>query len=140
MHLSLKTPPDGIKMSRNNVSYATFEHYNGNPEEDEKVADPYKPIEIQSEQHKKKILSDYAIVTVMIYGTWCGPCKVFKPKYYEFAKGNLAKSYFALEDVDLKLTSDIKAVPSLLVYKKGRLAHVIKGGNLEELNEVLPPI
>jgi len=121
------------------MSYATFEHYNGKPEEED-VTDPYKPIEIQSAQHKKKLLSDYGIVTVMVYGTWCGPCKIVKPKYCDFAKTNMAKCYFALEDVDLKLTPDIKAVPSLLVYKRGRLAHTIKGGNLEELNGYLPPI
>lgn len=117
-------------------SYVTFENYNGNEEQ----GNPYKPIEIQSSQHKKKLLTDYGLVTVLIYGQWCGPCQKFKPAFSNYAKENIAKCYFAIEDVDLGLTPGISAVPSLCVYKNGKLTKIITGGNLTELNEFLPPI
>lgn len=120
-------------------SYATFENYNGNPSE-ETAPNPYIPIEIQSSQHKKKLLSDYGLVTILVYGKWCGPCTSFKPIFYNFTKENISKCYFAMEDIDLGLSPNVSAVPSLCVYKKGRLSHVIKGGNLTELLTHLPPL
>jgi thiol-disulfide isomerase/thioredoxin len=123
-------------MSKN---YATFESY-GNPtlsKESEKSDGEYKSstneyivMEIQSAQHKKKLLTENGIVAVLIHAKWCNPCKVFKPKYANFAK----------ENIDLGLTEGVNAVPSILVYKRGKLFRSIKGGNLNELLDVIPPM
>lgn len=117
--------------------YATFEHYNGKPDPEEQKNDPYKPIEFQNLQHKKKILSEYDIVVVLLYATWCGPCKNFKPKFIDYCKSNLSKCYFAQEDLDLGLTPKevIKGVPSIVVYKRAQIQQVITGGNLDELDD-----
>lgn len=114
--------------------YVTFEHYNGKPEEENKP-DPYKPIEFQSLAHKKKILSEYDTVVVLVYASWCGPCKSFKPLFYDYCKSNLSKCYFAQEDLDLGLTPQelIRGVPSLIVYKRSQVQKVITGGRLDEL-------
>lgn len=118
-------------------SYATFEHYNGKPDDEGGSTDDYKPIEIQSAQHKKKILTDNGLVVVLVYGKSCGPCIAFKPKFAVFASKNLNKCYFAMEDVDIGLTPNISAVPSMCIYRKERLVHVIRGGNLPALIEHL---
>lgn len=124
-------------------TYATFENY-GNPalqkESEVITTSNYTPIEIQSIQHKKKILTDYGMVVVLVHAKWCGPCKGFKPKFFQYAKANINKAYFAQEDVDLGLTEGISAVPSILVYKRGKLFKIIKGGKLEEVDELLPPM
>jgi thiol-disulfide isomerase/thioredoxin len=116
------------------AQYATFEHYNGKPEEEEHP-DPYKPIELQSLQHKKKILSEYDTVVVLLYATWCGPCKSFKPIFHNYCKSNLSKCYFAQEDFDLGLTPKelIKGVPSMVIYKRSQVHKIITGGKLDEL-------
>lgn len=116
------------------AQYATFEHYNGKPEEEEHP-DPYKPIELQSLQHKKKILSEYDTVVVLVYASWCGPCKTFKPNYHNYCKSNLNKCYFAQEDFDLGLTPKemIRGVPSIVIYKRAQIQKVITGGKLDEL-------
>lgn len=100
----------------------------------------YQPIEIQSLQHKQKILTDNGLVIVLVHAKWCGPCKYFKPKYYQYAKAHITRCYFAQEDFELGLTEGITAVPSLLIYKRGKLVHVIKGGKLDELNNFIPPM
>jgi thiol-disulfide isomerase/thioredoxin len=116
--------------------YATFEHYNGKPEEEVKH-DPYKPLEFQSLQHKKKILSEYDTVVVLLYATWCGPCKAFKPNFQEYCKNNLSRCYFAQEDFDLGLTPKeiIRGVPSIVIYKRSQVQHIITGGKLDELEK-----
>lgn len=100
----------------------------------------YQPIEIQSLQHKHKIITDNGLVIILIHAKWCNPCKYFKPKYYDFAKTNINRCYFAQEDFELGLTEGITAVPSLLIYKRGKLIHVIKGGKLDELSNFIPPM
>ena len=125
-------------MSKN---YASFENYHGTiDKEDEPTDNRYKPIEIQSLQHKKKILTDYGLVVVCVWASWCGPCTLFKPKFEEFAKTHFSKAYFAREDIDLKLTQGISGIPSLLIYRNAKLIKVVKGPNLNEVLEVLPPM
>lgn len=125
------------------AQYASFENYHGTlDKEDEKgnADNRYKPIEIQSAQHKKKILTDYGLVVVLLWASWCGPCTYFKPKFEEFAKTNYNRAYFAREDMELKLTEGITGIPTMLVYRNGKLLKVIKGPNLQELSEILPPM
>ena len=122
-------------------TYATFEDYgNPTPQRETITTSNYTPIEIQSIQHKKKILTDNGIVVVLVHAKWCGPCKGFKPKFFQYAKQNMNKAYFAQEDVDLALTEGISAVPSIIVYKKGNIFKMIKGGKLEEVDEILSPM
>lgn len=100
----------------------------------------YEPIPIQNLQHKKKILADNGLVIVLVHAKWCGPCKSFKPLFYSYSKERRTRCYFAQEDVDLGLTEGVNAVPSILVYNRGKLVHIIKGGNLQELDRFIPPM
>jgi thiol-disulfide isomerase/thioredoxin len=123
------------------TAYVTFSKFNTGGKEDVKmtISDEkhYEVIEIQSAQHKKKLLSEWMHVVVMVFGQWCGPCKTFKPKFSEYAKQHVNKILFACEDVDLGITPAVTAVPSLLIYSRGGLVHAIKGGNLQELHNEL---
>lgn len=122
--------------------YATFEHYHGKPEEDEQKHNPYKPIEFKSLQAKIDSLKEHPLMAVLIYASWCGPCKTFKPLFYEYCQNNLSnvnKCYFAQEDYDLNLTPKevLKGVPSIVIYRNSKIQHVITGGNLSELDNFL---
>jgi Thiol-disulfide isomerase and thioredoxins len=74
---------------------------------------------------------------IMVYGQWCGPCKVFKPRFADYARQHMNKIYFALEDSDLGLTPSVQAVPTLLIYKRGHVVDQVVGGNLQELHSKL---
>jgi thiol-disulfide isomerase/thioredoxin len=119
------------------MSYATFENYNGNSNESTEDGVDFKLMEIQSIQHKNKILEDNKVVAVLIYATWCGPCKVFKPKIREYARLNLNRCYVAQEDIELNLTDGISAVPSIIVYHNSKPVNIIKGGDLKELERIV---
>jgi thiol-disulfide isomerase/thioredoxin len=120
------------------TAYVAFSKFNTGGKEDVKmtISDEkhYELIPIQSLQHKKNILNEWGTVVIMIYGKWCGPCKEFKPKFAEYARQHMNRIYFALEDVDLGFTPTVKAVPSLLIYRRGQLIKNITGGNLQELH------
>jgi thiol-disulfide isomerase/thioredoxin len=100
------------------------------------------PLELVNAQQKREILSKYPMVVVLVYASWCGPCQSFKPEYASFARQNVSKAFFAKENLELRLSTNegVRGVPTLLVYKSGRLIKQIVGGDLGALNEVLPPI
>lgn len=115
------------------MSYAVYEDY-GTTTEEKKMETQI--VEIQSLQHKRKILKDYGVVVVLVYATWCGPCKLFKPEFYRYAKQHVNEAYFVQENNELKLTN-VEGYPSMAIYKRGQLIGVIKGGNLQSLDKVL---
>ena len=130
---------EGVIIDDKQLCYVKYDTYRSNNTLTNNL-NPYLPIHIQTLEQKKKLLIDYNFLVVLIHADWCHPCQTFKPKFMEYAKTNLAKAQFAMENVDLLLTPDISAVPSLLVYKKGKLIKMIKGGNLEQLTYELPPM
>jgi thiol-disulfide isomerase/thioredoxin len=121
--------------------YATFEFYNGRPEEEssDPKRDPYKPEELENLQQKNKVLGDHDIVVVLLYATWCGPCKAFKPMFLEYSREKFTRCHFAQENFDLGLTPKelIKGVPSIVIYKRAQIQKIITGGKLDELEEYL---
>jgi thiol-disulfide isomerase/thioredoxin len=121
--------------------YATFEYYNGRPEGEsgEQKHDPYKPEDFKNLQQKIKALETHDTVVVLLYATWCGPCKTFKPVFHEYSKQKFERCYFAQENFDLGLTPKelIKGVPSIVIYKRTQIQHIITGGKLDELEQYL---
>jgi len=116
------------------MSYSTWDDYGNSDNVQQSRNEEEKLIEIVSAQHKKKILSEWEFCIILVYGKWCGPCKVFKPKFYEYSKRNAGYAYFAIENVELGLTQGVNAVPTIAVYQRGQLIKLIKGGILEDLS------
>lgn len=135
--INIEEREEGVVIDESKLCYVKYDTYHGNQTTEGKA---YLPIEIQNSDHKKKLLIDYGLLVVLIHAKWCHPCKSFKPMYIDYAKTNLAKAHFAMEDVDLRITPEITAVPSMIIYKKGKVLKVIKGGNLDELTYELPPV
>lgn len=119
------------------MSYSTWEDYGHSQPVQISKNEEEKVMEIISGQHKKKILSEYELCIILVYGKWCGPCKVFKPKFFEFAKQNMGLGSFAIEDVDLGLTNGVSAVPTIVVYIRSQPVKFIVGASLAELTPFL---
>ena len=100
------------------------------------------PLELTNAQQKREVLSKYPMVVVLVYASWCGPCQSFKPAYATYARDNVSKAYFAQENLDLRLSTQegVRGVPTMCVYKSGRLVKQIVGGDLNALAEFLPPL
>lgn len=134
--------------------YRTMENYHGelestnvNPMANAPAAGPAAgkataPLELTTAQQKREVLSKYPMVVVLVYASWCGPCQSFKPAYAAYAADNVSKAYFAQENLDLKLSTQegVRGVPTMCIYKSGRLVKQIVGGDLSALAEFLPPL
>ena len=81
-------------------------------------------IEITSiSQFEKEIKETTTPILVDFYATWCGPCKQISPIFASAAKKHGGKIKFLKVNVDefpeLSHKYNIRAMPTLLVFKKG---------------------
>ena len=95
--------------------------------------------EIQNKEHKKKLIETNKVVCIDIHASWCGPCKEIAPDYNKMAKtfGSNGNCILVKEDLDLKITPDIKQVPTFHFYKKGVFVHSVSGADLKNVESVL---
>lgn len=96
--------------------------------------------EIRSKSHFDSLLSSNKVVILDIYGTWCGPCKMFEPQFERLSnKYDHPDILFAKEDSALGLRV-VHGLPSILIFIEGRQVHDILGGDGAELERVLSQI
>ena len=86
-------------------------------------------------------------VLVDFYAEWCGPCKVLSPVIKQIAQEYKDRLLTIKIDTDKKqslaLTYDIKTVPTIMLFHKGRVLMRLSGahpyGNLKnEIERALP--
>ena len=69
---------------------------------------------------------------IYIGAEWCGPCRVFKPKFESFCKSkNLEYEIFDADEDESKIEKyNIKNVPTIIIEENGS---VIKKGTAMEI-------
>lgn len=100
---------------------------------------------INCEEDKENIIAQSAqsgrVLVIDIYGDFCAPCKLIKPKFKEFSM-KYPQMIFATEDIKLEL-SDVEAVPFFQIWGYGKLIETLKGGFMDQLEQIiqkyLPP-
>lgn len=91
---------------------------------------PDTPVEMSDadlDEHTKK----YNMVVVDCWAPWCGPCRMIHPIVDELAKEMQGKVVFGKLNVDNNQATATKygimSIPSLLVFKEGKLVDRIVG-------------
>ncbi len=91
---------------------------------------PNTPIEI-SDADINSMINKYDTLVIDCWAPWCGPCKMIGPVIGELAKELQGKVVFGKLNVDnnqaTAMNYKIMSIPSLLVFKKGKLSDKIIG-------------
>ncbi|RLI12045.1 thioredoxin [Candidatus Bathyarchaeota archaeon] len=99
---------------------------------------PAGPVEL-SDQDFDAFLRQHELVVVDFWAPWCPPCRMMAPIIDELAKRYAGKVVFAKLNVDesplTAMRFEIRAVPTFLVFKRGRLVARWVGAMPKELFE-----
>ena len=79
----------------------------------------------------KEVIQKYSLVVVDCWAEWCAPCRMVAPVVEELARDYKGKVVFGKLNVDSNMGTagehGIMSIPTLLVFKNGRLVDQIVG-------------
>ncbi|MBO5348720.1 MAG: thioredoxin [Clostridia bacterium] len=97
---------------------------------------------IDENNFKSEVLNSQNAILVDFYATWCGPCRMLAP-VLENISNTRADFDIAKVDIDklrdLAIEYGIEVVPTLLIFKNGKVIDRIEGYVQEEeiINKML---
>ena len=99
---------------------------------------PKKPIEL-TDSSFDGIVKKYPLIVVDCWAPWCAPCIIVAPIIESLAKKYVGKIVFGKLNVDgnkeVAIKYGVMSIPTLLVFKKGKLVDRIIGAMPEPLLE-----
>jgi len=89
-----------------------------------------KPVEM-TDATFKEMIQNHPLVVVDCWAPWCGPCRMVAPVIEELARDYAGKILFGKLNVDenreVSTQYEIMSIPTLLVFKNGKLVDTIIG-------------
>ena len=89
-----------------------------------------KPVEVTDATFKETI-QNHPMVVVDCWAPWCGPCRMIAPIIEEMAQDYAGRILFGKLNVDenreVATQYEIMGIPTLLVFKNGKLVERIVG-------------
>lgn len=99
---------------------------------------PDKPV-VVTDATFKEVVNNHPLVVVDCWAPWCGPCNMVAPVVEELAQNYAGKMLFGKLNVDnnRKVATEyqIMSIPTLLVFKDGRLVDRIVGAMPKQMLE-----
>ena len=99
---------------------------------------PSEPI-VLTDNSFNEAVENHSLVVVDCWAPWCGPCNIVAPVIEELARDYKGKIVFGKLNVDdnrdTALKYQIMSIPTLLVFKNGKLADRIVGAMPRSLLE-----
>jgi len=96
---------------------------------------PDKPVPV-TDADFNEFISKYPLVVIDCWAEWCGPCRILAPIIDTLASEYAGKVVFGKLDTDhnraTTMAFRISGIPTLLVFKNGKLADQIVGAVPEQ--------
>jgi len=106
--------------------------------QEERAAFPNEPIEL-TDASFSEFIQKYPLVVIDCWAPWCAPCRILSPIIEEMAHDYAGKIAFGKVNVDenprVALEYGIMSIPTLLIFKNGRLVDRIVGAMPRKLLE-----
>ena len=97
-----------------------------------------KPIEV-TDATFKEIIQNHPLVVVDCWAPWCGPCHMVAPVIEELSRDYAGKILFGKLNVDenpqVSMQYEIMSIPTLLIFKSGKLLDKIIGAMSRQMLE-----
>ncbi len=88
-------------------------------------------LNLNTDNFESTVLSSNKPVLVDFWASWCGPCKSIAPMLEELASEMKASLQVCKVDVDnntdIAGKFDIRAIPTMLLFKNGEVAETVVG-------------
>jgi thioredoxin 1 len=95
-----------------------------------KIEYPSKPVTV-TDSTLDAALNQYPLLIVDCWAEWCGPCRMIAPTIEDLAKELSGRAVFGKLNVDENSQTSnkykISAIPTLLVFKDGKLLDKLVG-------------
>ena len=106
--------------------------------EPQKKSAPNKPVDLTDASFTGAV-QNHSLVVVDCWAPWCGPCRYVSPIVEEIAHDYAGKIFFGKLNVDenrrVAMQYSIMSIPTLLVFKNGRLVDQIIGAMPRQMLE-----
>ncbi|OAQ72737.1 thioredoxin [Pochonia chlamydosporia 170] len=104
---------------------------------------PQPPVQITSKEHFDGILKKSKLVVADFFADWCGPCQQIAPVYEALSQSLTRPDLLTFVKVDTEKNQalseeyQISALPTFLLFQKGKVIQTVQGANPTELRRII---
>ncbi|KAI9371003.1 putative thioredoxin [Aspergillus egyptiacus] len=101
------------------------------------------PVNITSKEQFNNLLSSSTFVVADFHAKWCGPCHAIAPVYEQLAAQLSRPNRITFTKIDVDEQQDIAkaygitAMPTFMVFERGRPTNTIRGADPNKLSQVI---